>query len=387
MATEKKEMVLLLNGKTGHGKSATGNSLLGEKKFKCSGNTTSETKTVVTGKCKFDDFDIQVTDTPGLEDTDLSKINDKMAAATNFDLALASCCGGVSAFILVMKYGFRLTEEETTTIDALKSIFGDQFLSHVIVVMTCGDSFDNDNEDNGQSFNEWCHKQKGQFQQLYQDCDGRVVLFNNFEKDETKKKTQRQRVVELVERINKEHGRYTHKYFKKAEKKREKMMLELEAPELIKQFQIKIANLSSDMEKCARKSSNITKEDIQERMLKLRKEIEDRDRGHGVLKELLDMMDNKEEQFEDVVKAMQLQHAIAAAKANSTTASALGKSFADLSVEVAKSNTIHGVTLGAASVFATIVNGWYSNQETEQRKQLEELENKMRKMKMDSEKH
>jgi GTPase Era involved in 16S rRNA processing len=93
---------------------------------------------------------------------------DKEAVAKNMSEAIAMCYGGVDAFLFVTKYGNSFTPQDTAALEDLKKIFGDKFMEHMIVVVTCGDHFHDRMEEEGRSisFADWCREQRGAFQKL-----------------------------------------------------------------------------------------------------------------------------------------------------------------------------------------------------------------------------
>jgi hypothetical protein len=66
-------------------------------------------------------------------------------------------------------------------------------------------------------FHQWCSEQKDDvFVQLYDDCERRVVLFNNRERDEYRKHSQIQKVFQLAEYLQSHRHRYTNQCFEAA---------------------------------------------------------------------------------------------------------------------------------------------------------------------------
>lgn len=64
---------IVLLGKTGAGKSSTGNLLLGENKFVTSAANKSCTSTIQAEECWIDDVKLRVVDTPGFFDTSVTQ--------------------------------------------------------------------------------------------------------------------------------------------------------------------------------------------------------------------------------------------------------------------------------------------------------------------------
>jgi GTPase Era involved in 16S rRNA processing len=299
---------LMLMGTTGHGKSATGNTLINKKLFIEGVNYTSETKEPSFSFTQFENKVLLVVDGPGLADTDMTLVQDREAVVKNMSIALGMCYGGVDAFIFVLKYGIKYTNQETSAIKDLKKIFGDNFMGHMIVVVTCGDHFHDDmaNQNCPISFNDWCRKQEGEFQKLYKDCGGRVVLFNNRERDEEMNLAQRRKVVEMAEGLKNQLDIYTSICFQRAEYEREKMILEYKAPLLYIEIQEKIALLTADVEKMVRKPSEIATDSIRARVKEVKDEIMRHNTGDRVLGELQELLEKVESNLDDVQQLLYL---------------------------------------------------------------------------------
>lgn len=223
--SSKKPLRLVLIGKTGVGKSKTGNVILNDNKrhFQCASQGSSLTQVCKSSDAIVSDKWVTIVDTPGLFDT--KKNNQEIL--DEITKCIWMTAPGPHAFLFVVRID-RFKTEDMCTLELFVKHFGENIFKFMVVIFTHYDDWKRDMDNACPNIHDFVITLPSELQNIIKNkCKNRIVAFDNT-LNALESRSQVAELMSVIDVMNKSNMRVGNEYYSNGDYKKAHIIIQKE---------------------------------------------------------------------------------------------------------------------------------------------------------------